>query len=161
MKIGIMSDNHGRLRPVRRALELLEAAGAECIIHCGDTGGVETLELLAGRLMWFVWGNTDFPQTAWRSAVEALELPWPNGTLRLTLAGKDIAVFHGHEPDFSEMLKKGGCDYLLYGHTHRAFDYRHDKMRIINPGALHRVAVKTVALLDLHADTVEFIEIDD
>ncbi|NLX15010.1 MAG: YfcE family phosphodiesterase [Phycisphaerales bacterium] len=160
MKIGIMSDNHGRLRPVRRALELLEAGGADGIIHCGDTGGISTLELLAGRRGWFVWGNTDFPEPTWRTAVQALDLPWPDGSLKLTLDGKHIAVFHGHEPAFSEMLEKADCDYLLHGHTHRAFDYYNDKMRIINPGALHRVSVKTVALLDLRTDTVEFIEID-
>ncbi len=162
MKIGIMSDNHGRLRPVRRALDLLQAAGEDGIIHCGDSGGLDTLELLAGRRGWFVWGNTDFPEPTWRAEVEALDLPWPNGPLRLTLAGKQIAVFHGHEPAFTEMLEKAtGCDYLIHGHTHRACDHRHVDMRIINPGALHRVSVKTVALLDLNTDTVEFIEVDD
>jgi predicted phosphodiesterase len=52
-------------------------------------------------------------------------------------------------------------DYILHGHTHQPDDYHLGTMRIINPGALHRVRIKTVALLDLATDELEFIPIDD
>jgi len=48
---------------------------------------------------------------------------------------------------------------LLQGHTHVRQDLRVSKMRIINPGALHRANPKTVALLDTSADSLEFLEI--
>jgi len=38
-------------------------------------------------------------------------------------------------------------------------DVRVGRMRIINPGALHRANPKTVALLDTAGDSVEFLEI--
>jgi predicted phosphodiesterase len=43
-------------------------------------------------------------------------------------------------------------DYLLQGHTHVRLDECVGRTRIINPGALHRAAVKTVVTLDTRAD---------
>ena len=161
MKLGILSDSHGRRDRVRQAVRVLEEAGAEAFIHCGDLGDLEVLEEFVGRRMWFVFGNMDFTRPTWRPLVEGLALPWPDGTVELQLAGKHVAVFHGHEQAFARALRETPYDYLLHGHTHRREDYRVGTMRIINPGALHRVSIPTVALLDVRADTVEFIEIRD
>ena len=57
------------------------------------------------------------------------------------------------------LLSEQRHDYLLQGHTHVKQDIRVGRMRIINPGALHRANPKTVALLDTAADAVEFLEI--
>jgi len=160
MKIGILSDSHGHIQPVRKALKLLDAAGAQGFIHCGDVGNMEVIEELAGRQAWFVWGNTDEVDEYWRPQIEVLGLAWPNGGLELTLAGKRIAVFHGHEREFSRALHAAKHDYLLHGHTHRRTHYHQGAMQVINPGALHRASVKTVALLDLDTDQVQFIELE-
>lgn len=160
MKLGIMSDSHGRLARIREALAVLEAAGAELFVHCGDVGGPEVLEELAGRKCCFVWGNTDFPQATWRPQVEALGLPWPDGPLELTLSGRRFAVYHGHEPGFEAAIHSGQFDYLLHGHSHRQADYRKGRTRIINPGALHRVGLPTVALLDVDADDLTVLPVD-
>ncbi|MHC4441949.1 MAG: metallophosphoesterase family protein [Planctomycetota bacterium] len=161
MKIGIISDSHGRVQAVRQALGLLTDAGAEGIIHCGDLGGLEVLDELAGRPCWFVWGNMDRPNPAWRKHLEALELPWPTIPMEITLEGKRLAIFHGHEPEFAKAIKTASYDYLFHGHSHRREDYLRGKMRVINPGALQRVREKTVALLDLKNDRLEFVLIYD
>jgi putative phosphoesterase len=165
MKLAILSDTHGDVRRVQEALNLLEAKGAEAFVICGDLcdddGGPEVLEAFAGRRCWFVWGNTDHPHPSWRPYVEALGLPWPNGPLELTLGGKRIGVFHGNEPTFAQPYKEARLDYLFFGHTHRRNDSRQGTMRVINPGALHRARVKSVALLDLATDDLEFIELPD
>lgn len=155
-----MSDSHGRTKPVRRAVELLEDAGAEVLIHCGDVGGLEVLEELAGRPCWFVWGNTDYPDPTWRAQVQALGMRWPEGPVELSLEQRRIAIFHGHESAFARAIGEGTQDYILHGHTHRRSDTRVRRTRVINPGALHRVGVKTVALLDLERDELDFIEVD-
>ena len=49
MKLGILSDNHGRLDPVHAAQAIFDANGVDAVAHCGDIGGIETLEILAGR----------------------------------------------------------------------------------------------------------------
>lgn len=160
MKLGIMSDSHGRVGHVRTALRMLDDAGAEAVAHCGDVGGLPVLDELAGRRCWFVWGNTDVPEPTWRSYVKGLGLTWPEGPVELTLAGRRIGIYHGHEKGFAEAVRKTPYDYLLHGHTHRLNDGRVAGMRVINPGALHRVAIRTVAVLDLATDELEFLELD-
>lgn len=159
VKLGIMSDSHGRVALVRAALGLLDEAGAEGIVHCGDVGGLAVLEELAGRRCWFVWGNADLPGPGWRAEVQALGLPWPQGPLTLELAGKRIAVYHGHEPGFAQVLQAAEHDYLLRGHTHQREDHRVGRMRVINPGALRRGWTKSVALLDLDSDLLRFMDV--
>ncbi|HOB75144.1 MAG TPA: YfcE family phosphodiesterase [Phycisphaerae bacterium] len=160
MKLGILSDSHGQVTPIRQALHVLERAGAEAIVHCGDVGGLEVLEELAGWRAWFVWGNTDEPRPPWRAQVQTLGLPWPEGPLELSLDGKRVGVFHGHERGFHQAIREARYDYLLHGHTHQHDDYYEGRMRVINPGALHRASVRTVALLDLQTDELRFLELD-
>lgn len=160
MKLGIMSDTHGRVPATNEALKELRDAGAEALVHCGDVGSLEVLEALAGWRCWYVWGNTDYADGMWQSHVKAMGLPWPEGPLDLELAGKRIAVYHGHESTFTTALDKARHDYLFHGHTHRRNDYRIGAMRVINPGALHRASVRTVALLDLESDALQFLEVN-
>jgi uncharacterized protein len=157
--LGVMSDSHGRIERVRQALAVLDAERVDAVIHCGDVGGLEVLEELAGRRCWFVWGNSDYPQPAWRAEVQALGLPWPEGPVEIGLNGQRLAVYHGHERGFQQAISAGEFDYVLHGHTHRAADIRGRETRVINPGALHRVAVPTVAVLDVEADEVRFLPV--
>ena len=78
MKLGIMSDNHGHLPQVVEALRIFDQVGVQGIVHCGDLGGPGTLEELAGRKLWFVWGNTDRPEASWRPVVAACGAQWPD-----------------------------------------------------------------------------------
>jgi predicted phosphodiesterase len=48
-------------------------------------------------------------------------------------------------------------DYLLLGHSHVKSDHRQGRIRVINPGALHRASPKTVATLDTSSDELKFI----
>ena len=161
MKLGIMSDSHGRVPLVRQALSVLKAAGAQAIVHCGDVGGLEVLDEMLGWQCWFVWGNSDRPWPSWEHHVRALGLPWPDGPLSLTIADKKVAVFHGHEHGIEAAAEPGVHDYLLHGHTHQYDDYRRGPLRVINPGALHRVSVPTVALLDLATDKLTLFELSE
>lgn len=161
MKFGILSDNHGRLTPVEQALELFVAHGVEGLIHCGDLGGVETLECLAGRPCWFVWGNTDHPEQSWRQLVQALGIPWPQDVPVIIPDDQlTIAVCHGHEAVFRQLCSSQAHNYVLHGHTHTPADKRVGKTRIINPGALHRARQKTVAILDTARDLLNFYTVD-
>ncbi|MCA9019008.1 MAG: metallophosphoesterase, partial [Planctomycetaceae bacterium] len=50
-------------------------------------------------------------------------------------------------------------DYLLTGHSHQSHDFRAGATRRINPGALFRAKVFTVAVLDLATDELELREV--
>jgi len=161
MLIGILSDSHGRVDPVRRALDLFQAEKVAHVIHCGDVGGEPVLDALAGHPVSLVWGNTDFPSTTVLRYARALGLHLADRVpLLLELGGKKIAVFHGHEAGFSRAHETLEVDLIFYGHTHRRHDERLGDVRRINPGALHRVDRKTVALLDLATDDLRFVEIE-
>lgn len=160
MLIGICSDSHGRHEAVAKALEIFRRQGVDVIVHCGDVGGREVFEVLAGNPVHFVWGNTDFPDATLLATVKDLELPVPpSPPLRLELNGKRIAVFHGHEKGFSRAHLDLEVDYVFCGHSHQRKDERLGKVRRINPGALFRVATKTVATLDLETDTLASYEV--
>jgi putative phosphoesterase len=162
MVIGILSDNHGRIEPVRLALEIFRARDVRTVFHCGDVGGIDTIELIAGAVerFYFVWGNTDQPSVDWVARVESLGVHWPDGPIVTELIGRRIAMAHGHEWQLAALKHDDSIDYLFSGHSHRKHDERLEHVRWINPGALHRVAVKTVATLDLATDTLQFRAID-
>lgn len=160
MRIGILSDNHGRLEPVSAAVEVFRREGVDRVVHCGDLGGVETLELLSDWPCWFVWGNMDPVEPTWRPLVESIGAHWPTGIPVVFEADdKRIAICHGHERLFNGICESGGYAYVLHGHTHRQTDVRRTQTRIINPGALHRAATKTVAILDPASDDLRIFNL--
>jgi putative phosphoesterase len=158
MKIGIVSDTHGRTATVERALELLRGRGVELVLHCGDIDDPETVQLFRGMPTHFVFGNCDHERDAIRAAVAeigaALHEPWGF----LELEGRKIGWLHGDDHRLKcDVERSGACDYLFYGHTHQRADERHGPTRVVNPGALHRASRKTCLVLDLA--TGEFEEV--
>ncbi len=161
MNIGILSDTHGHAIRAIRAIETLLSRGCEVILHCGDIGSEEVLEELAARCaahsaaFHAVLGNVDeYEATFWRG---------PDGrpiTYRaeLTLAGKRIAILHGHHRSaLEQVIASGDFDYVFTGHTHAASDERVGRTRVINPGAVYRANPPTIAMLDTAEDRLELI----
>jgi putative phosphoesterase len=141
-------------------MALFEQLDVGHVVHCGDVGSPGVFDEMLGRPCTFVWGNMDFPNDELLTYARALGLPIPDEIpTKLELDGKRFAVFHGHEPGFSDALRHLDVDYILHGHTHAACDETLDGKRIINPGALYRAARKTVATLDTKTDLLSFHEI--
>lgn len=160
MLVGIMSDSHGDARATADAVKLLTARGADKLFHCGDICGTRVLDEFAGHDVTFVWGNCDDPTPMLRRYVTDLGLTWPQAPIILTLAGKKIGVYHGHEPGFRIAAFTQDLDYIFFGHTHRYADKTENGCRLVNPGALYRARIHTVALLDLASDKLTFLRID-
>ncbi len=160
MLVGIMSDSHGDAEMTRQAIALLESRGAKKLFHCGDLCGDGVLAALAGHDCAFVWGNCDEPGPLVRRYVHKLGLPWPEGPVRMELDRKQIALYHGHERGFRHAPTDDGLDYLFFGHTHQLADGQVGTCRVINPGALYRAAVHSVALVDLESDRLSFFEVE-
>jgi len=160
MLIGILSDTHDRTEPMAAAVQLLHSRGAEYFIHCGDVGSPAVLDFLAGHKACFVWGNCDWDRLGLERYAKSIEIDCFGAFGELELDGKKIALIHGDDPVLKRrLLSEQQHDYLFQGHTHVAQDLRVGRMRIINPGALHRANPKTVALLDTAADLLEFLPI--
>lgn len=163
MKIGILSDTHGNLPRTLKATDLLLMRGVAALLHCGDIGSEEVLDEIIARCaahdvaLYAVLGNVDdMVASVWRG---------PDGVplsrrVELTLAGKRMAILHGHQAQALEQaIASGTFEYVFTGHTHQALDERMGQTRVINPGAVHRAYPPTVAVLDLAHDALEFIEI--
>src|SRR3954470_24494839 len=97
MRLGILSDTHDQVARARVAVELLRDQGAEALVHCGDLTGPEMVAVCAELPCSFVFGNNDLDRTPdlARAMAEAgaVCLGWGG---ELTLAGRRVAVVHGH-----------------------------------------------------------------
>jgi putative phosphoesterase len=159
MRLGIISDTHDQLERTRQAVALLRAAGADCLIHCGDFTTPAIIAACTLRPSYFVFGNNDDDFPALSRAMQALGgvcLEWAG---EITLTGKRMGVTHGHLHKDVRALLAAEPDYLFSGHSHIATDQREGKTRRINPGALYRAHEYTVALLDLDTDQLQFLTV--
>jgi putative phosphoesterase len=148
LKIGLISDTHGKLRT--QVLELFE--GVDVILHAGDIGDlgiISELETLAP--VHAVHGNTDDHDVRARYG-ESVELE---------LAGVKILITHGHlfGSPTPLLLRRSfpNADVVVYGHTHVPLIDREAKPLLINPGAAGpaRFRLKpSIALLEVPALTV-------
>jgi uncharacterized protein len=160
MLIGILSDTHDRLDAAKAGIALLRRRGAELLIHCGDIGGDPILDELAGERAVAVWGNCDFDHAGLARYAADVGIDFRGQFAELEIDGKKIAVTHGDDDRLMRSIVAGEqYDYLLHGHTHVARDQRVGRLRIVNPGALFRASVKTVALLNPSEDLVEILPV--
>jgi len=121
VKIGLISDTHGLLRP--QAVQAL--GGVERIIHAGDIGGPEVLEELRHIApVEAVRGNND--DGSW-----AAKLP-----LRLALKfdGVGVHVLHDVKEMDSDAAAEG-FQVVIAGHSHKPLVAERDGVLFVNPGS--------------------------
>lgn len=138
MKIGIISDTHGLLRP--QAVEALQ--GCELIIHAGDIGTADILEQLSAIApLQVVRGNND------------LNLAWAGHLadhLRFDLEGWPTLLVH----DIADVpaLLDEQVRLVITGHSHKPLiEWRGERL-YLNPGSAGRRRFKLpVTLVVLEA----------
>jgi len=154
MKIGILSDTHGRLESTQAAIRLLRERGVELILHCGDIDSSATVQLFTHVATHFVFGNWDLEKTKLRSAMRAIGAVCHEDLDQLRLDGMRIAWLHGHVRGARQRLEVSQeWDFVFYGHSHKAEAHRNGRTVVLNPGALHRARVKTAAVVDVESGT--------
>ena len=173
-RIGLLSDSHGRADTTRRAVKLLLAHGADCLIHLGDVGSEQVLdELVVARPgapgdtaalveAHVVFGNCDYDEATLTRYAQGLGLVVDHPLGKLALAdshGGHLYFCHGHRGADMQAALGAQPRYVCHGHTHLMTDQRRGPTRIINPGALHRAARHTVALLEPEHDELTFLNV--
>ena len=126
MRLGVISDTHGLLRP-----EVFDAfAGVDQILHAGDVGSVDVLlELETIAPVTAVYGNTDgFELRSTLSKAATLQLD-----------GFDIVVTHGHQFGSPTQAALNAAfpdaQIIVFGHTHRPLLTIVDVVvTVMNPG---------------------------
>ena len=121
IKVGIISDTHGLLRP--EVLEELQSC--DYILHGGDVNKPEILNTLrAIAPLYVVRGNND---KEW-----AEELP---KHLTVTLGGVTFFMVHNKKdvpPDL------GDAQVVVFGHSHKYFEQQQEGRLWLNPGSCGR-----------------------
>jgi hypothetical protein len=124
MRIGLISDTHGLLRP--EALAFL--TGADHIVHGGDIGGPEILEHLAAIApLTVVRGNND-------TALWALAIP---ETARVDFGAVALYAIH----DLKQLAidpRAAGVRVVVSGHSHRPACAEREGVLYVNPGSAGR-----------------------
>ena len=165
MKIGIVSDTHGKEGRLRQAVNLLVECQVDAIVHCGDVGSRSCVKLLGQAPVptYLVAGNMDRNVQALARAAAECGVLFSSEVIGVRLAEDEYLVAtHGHDLDvLGELILEDQFPYVCHGHTHRPRDDRFGRTRVINPGALHGTAVYTVAVLDTATDSLEVISLDD
>ncbi|MBA1194958.1 metallophosphoesterase family protein [Pseudomonas entomophila] len=138
MRLGLISDTHGLLRP--EALAALD--GCDLILHAGDIGKAEILTALSALApVQVVRGNND-QQAPWASDIA--------DHLLLSLDGIETLLVH----DIADVppLLSDTTRLVITGHSHKPlFQWRGERL-FINPGSAGPRRFKlpvTVALLEL------------
>ncbi|WP_397448356.1 metallophosphoesterase family protein [Pseudomonas sp. NA-150] len=144
MKVGVISDTHGLLRP--EALAALK--GCERIIHAGDIGKPEILEQLSSIApLHVVRGNND------------LNLSWAENIadhLRFDLNGWTVLLVH----DIADVpaLLDDAIQVVMTGHSHKPrIEWRGEQL-YLNPGSAGPRRFKlpvTLALLEVLPASIE------
>jgi uncharacterized protein len=138
MRIGVISDTHGLLRP--EAVRALQSV--DIIVHAGDVGRSEILRSLKQIAPVFaVRGNVDVE--AW-----ADELP-----LTATVAAGNVNLYLIHNlNDLDVKPETAGIHVVISGHTHQLLNRERDGVLYLNPGSAgpRRFTLPTtLMLLDL------------
>lgn len=144
MRVGVLSDTHGLLRP-----EVMEAfRGVEHILHAGDVGDPAILDHLRKLA----------PLTAIRGNIDitgpCADLP---ATEAVDLGGHLIYLIHAL-PDLDLHPKAAGIAAVLYGHSHKPSSERRDGVLYLNPGSAgpRRFSLPvSVAILHLQPGSLE------
>ena len=121
MRIGVISDTHGLLRPAA----LTALAGVEHILHAGDVGDNGILEALAKIA----------PVTAIRGNIDTsgpcADLP---PTEFIELAGAAFYLIHNiHDLDIDPTAAEIAC--VISGHSHKPSAETRNSILYLNPGS--------------------------
>ncbi len=163
MLLGIISDTHNDIEATKKAIDLFKERGITVIAHAGDITSPKMLEYLKGFTCYVVLGNGDLIDAEDISTkASALGFNPVDVMLEFSLGGKNFVIFHGNDvPMYRSALASGKYDYIIKGHTHYFENYVSNGCRIINPGAVYGHDESSVVILDIEADRVEKISLDE
>ena len=128
MKVLIVSDSHGRISNLEKALEI---EAPDMLIHLGDLEGSE-IYIQAGVdcPVEMVPGNNDY-----FSELEPEKIIQIGHYKALITHGHQYRVHYGTER-IEEWAKSLGVDIVMFGHTHIPLLEENEDLIVLNPGSL-------------------------
>lgn len=152
LRVGVISDTHGLLRPEAAAF----LRGCDHIVHGGDITDAAVLEKLSKIApVTAVRGNND--RGAWAEKIRETEL------VRIG----DIHVYAIHDlADLDIDPRAAGVDVVISGHTHKPLTQERDGVLFVNPGSAGprrfklpiSIAELTIVGTAVSSRTIELVE---
>ena len=129
MKILVVSDSHGRIENLRRAIQIEHPF--DLLLHCGDIEGDEgKIHLIAETPCFMVSGNNDL----------FTDLP---RELEFQITDRRAFLTHGHHyyvyMDTERLLREAlsrKASFAFFGHTHKPLAKSQKGVWLVNPGSL-------------------------
>jgi uncharacterized protein len=145
MKIGIISDTHSKVKKASRAVDMLIKNGAEYIIHAGDIGKYDTLQLLkdSGQKYVAVYGNNDAHLIEYHNSFNLVQEPH-------YFELEDLKIKLMHLPFYMSP----DSEVVIFGHTHEFSCEFINGTLFLNPGesCARNKPVSECALLEVTKD---------
>jgi len=145
MKIGIISDNHKKLKKAKKALDMLIDEGAEFIIHAGDIVEPQMLEMLKNSQKKYVavFGNNDAHLQSYQGEYNLVSEP-----NYFKLADKKFKLMH------IPYYMSNDAEIIVFGHTHMFEAQMKNNTLYLNPGEIcgRKKPLSECAMLEILAN---------
>jgi len=160
MKIAIISDTHDNLVNLKKVASFINKNKIKILIHCGDIFKPETikegLKEYDGQI-YLIFSRADasfsnIPEDAFKN------LPRVKADEYFGEIKKDKRkIAFCHFPEIAkELAKSQKYDLVFYGHTHKPWEEKIGKTKLVNPGNLAGIFyMPTFAIYDTKADKLE------
>lgn len=130
MKIGIISDTHGDMSSIEKAIPYLKKC--DLIIHTGDY--IDDAE--------YIYYATDVDVKCVKGNCDSYSADG-HYELKFSVKDKNFFICHGHHHDVKmgvnslyRFVKDNNIDFVVFGHTHIPTYETIDNITFINPGSL-------------------------
>lgn len=159
MRIAILSDSHDNIPNMEKALAWINRENINFIIHCGDLAAPAVLSKVimpkfSGEFH-FVHGNVGDPNLLEEVAKDFSNVRVHGEVGEIEVDNKKIAFTHFPEKA-QALAKKDTFDLVFYGHTHKPWEEKIGRTRLVNPGTLAGMFYKaTFAIYDTETDKLE------
>ncbi len=159
MKLAIFSDSHDNIPNTEKALDWINKEKIDFIIHCGDLAAPAMLtKVIAPKFsgeIHMVHGNVGDPKLLEEVAKDFKNVRVHGEVGEIELDGKKIAFTHFPEKAL-KLAKNSELDLVFYGHTHKPWEEKIGRTKLVNPGTLAGMFYKaTFAVYDTATDKLE------
>lgn len=159
MRLAIISDTHDNIPNLEKALSWINSQEISLIIHCGDLCAPAMLNKVllpnfSGQIH-LIHGNVSDRESLEENAKEFKNVKLHGDFGEIEIEGKKIAFVHKlwQGKKIAETQK---YDLVFYGHTHKPWEEKIGKTRLVNPGTLAGMFYKaSFAVYDSETDKLE------
>jgi uncharacterized protein len=164
MKIAILSDSHDHIWNLEKALDAVNAQGADVLLHCGDLVApfiiAQIAEAFAGPIH-ILEGNNDGDGRLQQQVASKFRQVTLHGIYaELAVGSRRIAMIHYPEPA-RRIAQSGHFDLVCYGHNHLQNWEQIGDCYLVNPGeVMGRFGAPSWGLYDCETHKYRFQAIE-